>query len=60
MTYKIPFRFTILHFEQRFLIDDVTFIRKNSSRSRKKHFHHAAKALIIPVHPIIVQYYRLG
>ncbi len=31
MIYKRPLRFTTLHFEQRFLIDDETFIKHTPS-----------------------------
>ncbi len=51
MTYTMPLRLTILHFEQRFLIEDDTFIIKAPLR-----FHGVtAKSFIILGRPSFVQ-----
>ncbi len=52
MIYRRPLRFTTLHFEQRFRIDDETFI--NLTPNDYQEFR-KAKDLIIPDHAPIVQ-----
>jgi len=52
--YKIPLRLTTLHFEQRGLMDDETFMMLPSLPVCRWPIQHS-KALIIPVLVILVQ-----
>ena len=57
MIYKVPLRFTILHFAQRFLIDDDTFIVTYSFSLQFDRQPRQAKTVIIPGLAACVQAY---